>query len=101
MVSKYSCIEIIDFNYIFFTLYILTYSEWFLKKPFSISDNLYEDAMNYSIQFTTTYFEYNDKIIQDNMYDTKNGWTINFKNLIKNRYYKVKGDHINSEIIIL
>lgn len=76
-------------------------SEWFSKRPFSISENLYEDTMNYSIQFITSYFEYNDKIIQDNMYDPKNGWTNDFKNLIKNRYHKVKEEHINSEIIIL
>lgn len=76
-------------------------SEWIFKRPFKNSDSLFEDSMWYSIQYIISCFEYNGKIIEDKMYDQKKGWTINFKNLIKERYHKVKNENINSEIIIL
>lgn len=76
-------------------------SEWIFKRPFRNSDSLFKDTTWYSIQYIISCFEYNNKIIEDKMYDPKKGWTINFTNLIKERYHKVKNDNINSEIIIL
>ena len=76
-------------------------SEWIFKRPFRNSDSLFKDTTWYSIQYIISCFEYNGKIIEDKMYDPKKGWTINFTNLIKERYLKVKNDNINSEIIIL
>ena len=71
------------------------------NRPLNKSDPCFIESSIFSIQYAATCFEYNNKVIIDNMYDKEIGWSKRYYNIIEKKYKMIKEKKIKDRIVVI